>query len=75
MRQLTEAEREAIAASEAQGIDFVQVTPEMLFSAKADGALSQKVHSLRPDRYYALKQEWLYQSGQERRPLEYWHQK
>jgi hypothetical protein len=70
MRPLTEAEREVVVTSKAQGIDFAQVTPSMLFSKTADGGLGHKVHRLRPDVYYSLKLEWLYQIGAEPRPLE-----
>jgi hypothetical protein len=72
MRQLSEQEREDSATAEAAGQMFAGVTPAQIFSAAADGVLAQQIHRLNPARYYQLKQEWLFESGQERRPLTYY---
>ena len=50
------------------GAQFLDVTPEMLFSSKADARLALRLRQQNPVRYAALKQEWRYITGQDIRP-------
>jgi hypothetical protein len=47
---------------------FSQVTAKQLFSKNADAGLANRVRMQNRLRYQELKQEWLWQTGQERRP-------
>jgi hypothetical protein len=68
MRPLTRVELERSERAQ----KFEGVTPQMLFSATADGKLADTVHRVNPARYRELKQEWAYLSGAERRPDSYY---
>jgi hypothetical protein len=65
MRPLTEAEREQSALGPA----FPDITFEQLL---ADGPLANRVRSLNPLRYREIRQDYLYRSGQEKRPEGYY---
>ena len=62
---------EEIAACEGAQ-QFANVTPVMLFGAKSDGGLAQKVMRENPVRYRQLRDEWLIESGIVPRPDSYY---
>jgi hypothetical protein len=54
------------------GPQFADVTPAQLFSASADAVLAARVRVGNPARYWALKQEWEYQTGVLKKPENYY---
>lgn len=68
MRRLNKAE---IERSD-RGPSFAAVTPEMLFSKDADGALAYRVRTMNPRVYEQLKEEWRYTIGELKRPDSYY---
>lgn len=69
MRRLNKAE---IERSD-RGPTFATVTPEMLFSRDADGALAYRVRTMNPRKYEELKEQWRYTTGELRRPDSYYN--
>ena len=65
MADLTESQREQSALAESQGLTFSGVTFEQLL---ANGALSQRCYTLNPARYFAIRQDYRWRTGQEPRP-------
>ena len=63
-REFTAEELETSAA----GPKFADVTPAMLFSKTANAMLAMQVRTRNAVRYAELKQQWLYESGQQKRP-------
>jgi hypothetical protein len=64
MRELTAKELEQSAS----GPKFESIKPADLFSATASCALAQRVRTQNPRRYFELRLEWQYITGQEQRP-------
>jgi len=70
--RLSEDQLEVSDVAESQGQSFAQVQPSQLFGPQADGVLAQQVYRLNPARYRALREEYEYQIGAKRRPLDFW---
>jgi hypothetical protein len=67
---LTAAELERSA----NGPCWDHILPAEVFSSAADGTLAQRIFTSNPAKYFALRQEWRYIIGAERRPDEYYQQ-
>lgn len=63
-RQFTRQELEISA----NGPKFESVTPEQLFSKDSNPMLAMQVRTRNPVRYFELKEEYLYRTGQMKRP-------
>jgi hypothetical protein len=52
----------------ALGPKFENVSPEMLFSSGFDAILAARIYKLNPARYRELRQQHRWNTGQDRRP-------
>lgn len=62
--QLTEAQ---VAQSD-QGPKFEGVQWPQIFGPAGDGALANRIYNLSPRRYRELRQQWRWDTNQEKRP-------
>jgi hypothetical protein len=54
------------------GPKFADVRPEQLFGPAGDGALASRIARLNIARYRELHQQYLWDSGQEKRPANFY---